>query len=312
MAAAIHASGTFLILNQDSGGLISPLAGLRNWIHEQWILAGQGRGTIAWLRFLKLTLWGLSIGIILTDSLRAVHLRNGSIIACVSPEAAEHYRKICLIYGGEILAERVETVPHPVETRFRFNGATKRRQVVCVGRWQDILQKRPELLTEVIGSLVTQDAMVSVVIAGETTPDLEKWHNALPDLGKDRVVLLGKASREVLSEAMNSSQVFYSPSAFESFGIAAAEALCSGCSVVAGNSVSMVSFKWFVSENSGTLADGDYAKSHLDALWWELGLWDTGHRDPARISQIWRDRLHTDCVAARIVDLVGSAKNLRL
>ena len=308
VAAAIRAARICLILNQDNGGLISPLAGLRDWLHEQWILGGQGRGTKAWLRFLKLALWGMSVGVLLTDMLRASHLRNGSVIACVSPEAAECYRKICLIYGGKKLAARIVTLPHPVETRFRFNGAIKRRQVICVGRWQDVLQKRPELLADVIGSLLTKDAMVSVVIAGETTPELKAWHSALPESGRIRVHMSGRASREMLSEAMNASRVFYSPSAFESFGIAAAEALCSGCSVVAENSVSMASFKWFVSEYSGTLADRGDAKSHLSAICRELDQWEAGHRDPALISQIWRDRLHAKCVATQVVDLVYSAK----
>ena len=43
VAAAIHAAGIFLVLNQDNGGLVSPLAGFRDWLEEQWILAGQGR-----------------------------------------------------------------------------------------------------------------------------------------------------------------------------------------------------------------------------------------------------------------------------
>ena len=44
VAAAIHNAGIFLVLNQDNGGLVSPLAGLRDWLAEQWIHGGQGRG----------------------------------------------------------------------------------------------------------------------------------------------------------------------------------------------------------------------------------------------------------------------------
>ena len=79
-----------------------------------------GPGPMAWLRFLKLTLRGLIVGVILTDPLRAWHLKQGDVIACVSPKAAEHYRKLCRIYGGAELADRVAVVPHAVESRFRF------------------------------------------------------------------------------------------------------------------------------------------------------------------------------------------------
>jgi hypothetical protein len=249
VAAAIHRAGIFLVLNQDNGGMVSPLAGFRDWLEEQWILAGQGRGPGAWLRFLKLTLRGLSAGLVLTDPLWAAHLKQGDVIACVSPKAAEHYRKLCRIYGGADLAGRVRVVPHAVESRFRFSGAPKRRQVACVGRWQDVVQKRPWLLMEVVETLVASDEEVSVVIAGTATRELIEWHRGLDDARRGRVQVRGRVDRAELAEILAESQVFYSPSAFESFGIAAAEALCSGCSVVAGRSVSMAGFEWFVSEN---------------------------------------------------------------
>lgn len=307
VAAAIHEAGIFLILNQDNGGLVSPLAGFRDWLEEQWILAGQGRGRGARLRFLKLTLRGLSAGIFITDPLRAQHLKQGDVIACVSPKAAEHYRKLCRIYGGARLAERVAVVPHAVETRFHFASGRKLRQVVCVGRWQDLVQKRPWLLMDIIGSLVAVDEEVVVVIVGTFTPAMEAWRRSLPDSEGQRVILKGRVDRDELAEILRESQVFYSPSAFESFGIAAAEALCSGCSVVAGRSVSMASFEWFVSADSGKLAEEDDAKGHATALREELLAWEENRREAALISGAWGERLHADRVAARILEFSGQA-----
>jgi hypothetical protein len=301
VAAAIHEAGIFLVLNQDNGGLVSPLAGFRDWLEEQWILAGQGRGPGAWLGFLILTLRGLSAGLVLTDPLRAAHLKQGDVIACVSPKAAEHYRKLCRIYGGADLAGRVRVVPHAVEPRFRFSGAPKRRQVACVGRWQDVVQKRPWLLMDVIGSLLAADDEVSVVVAGTITPELDSWHHSLAENQRMRVQLRGRVGRDELAEILAESQVFYSPSAFESFGIAAAEALCSGCSVVAGRSISMSSFKWFVSEHSGGLAAKDDVDGHVLAVAQELDQWAAGERNPERIAAIWCERLHADKVAESVI-----------
>ena len=301
VAAAIHEAGIFLVLNQDNGGLVSPLAGFRDWLEEQWILAGQGRGPGAWLGFLILTLRGLSAGLVLTDPLRAAHLKQGDVIACVSPRAAECYQKLCHIYGGTDLAARVRVIPHAVESRFRFSGAPKRRQVACVGRWQDVVQKRPWLLMEVIGSLLAADDDVSVVVAGTITPELDSWHRSLAENQRMRVQLRGRVGRDELAEILAESQVFYSPSAFESFGIAAAEALCSGCSVVAGRSISMSSFKWFVSEHSGGLAAKDDVDGHVLAVAQELDQWAAGERNPERIAAIWRERLHADKVAESVI-----------
>lgn len=301
VAAAIHEAGIFLVLNQDNGGLVSPLAGFWDWFEEQWILSGQGRGPGAWFRFLKLVTRELSAGLVLTDPLRAAHLRQGDVIACVSPKAAEHYRKLCRIYGGLDLADRVRIIPHAVESRFRFFGGQKFRQVACVGRWQDVVQKRPWLLMEVIGSLLATEEEVSVVIAGTATKELVAWHHSLSDAQRGRVQLRGKVGRDELAGILMQSQVFYSPSAFESFGIAAAEALCSGCSVVAGRSVSMAGFEWFASEASGTLAAVDDTAGHILALQNELANWQCGGRNPEQAAEIWCERLHADKVAESVI-----------
>ena len=298
VAAAIHEAGIFLVLNQDNGGLVSPLAGFTRWLREQWNLSGHGRSGLAYLQFLKLTVKGLGIGLLFTDPRRASHLKNGNLIACVSPVAAGHYRKLCRIYGGGNLSRRVVVIPHAVEPKFHYTKGQKHRRVVCIGRWQDTVQKRPWLLMEVIGSVVAADEQVEIAIVGNATSALETWHRSLPRDERNRVHLRGFMGRDDLAELLRESQVFYSPSAFESFGIAAAEALCSGCSVVAGRSVSMASFEWFVSEESGTLAEDDHAKGHVTALRHELDHWSQADRNPGEIAAIWRKRLHADQVAA--------------
>ena len=303
VARAIREAGVFLVLNQDNGGLVSPLAGPGGWWREQWILAGAGRGPGSWFRFGKLVGHGLTAGLLATDPLRARHLKHGHVVACVSPVAAGHYRRLCRIYGGRDLADRVMVIPHAVEPHFRFSGEAKQRRVVCVGRWDDPVQKRAWLMMKVFARLLRLDFEVTVAIAGQTTPELDHWRNALPGPQRERVRLLGKLDRAELAETLIHSRVFYSPSAFESFGIAAAEALCSGCSVVAERSVSMSAFEWFVSENSGTLSDSKNPAAHALAIEEELKRWEAGERDAHGISEHWSTRLHALEVAAAILRL---------
>lgn len=305
VAKAIHDAEIFLILNLDSGGPVSPLAGLRCWLHAQWIFSGGGRGLISLLRFAKLTLRGLSVGLVVTDPLRARHLRCGDVIASVSPQSADAFRRLCRTYGGSKLSDRVTVIPHPVEPHFRHSGIAKHRQVVCVGRWKDQLQKRPRFLTEAIGTVLEQDNEVTVVIAGEPTPNLKAWHDSLNVGARNRVTLAGRMGRKELADLLDSSRVFYSPSAYESFSIAAAEALCSGCSVVAGRSVTMPAFGWFVSEQSGQLASSDRCSEHATALLDELDRWDQGDRDATLMSKIWCDRLHADRIARTVASLLS-------
>lgn len=305
VAAAIRQAGIFLVLNQDNGGLISPLAGFSGWMEEQWILSGRGGSAGRIISFAKQVLRGATVGLVATDPLRAFHLKQGNVIACVSPAAAVHYRKLCGIYGGSDLVKRIKVIPHPVEPGFRFHPptATKARQIVCVGRWQDHLQKRPELMQAVLGQLLATDSEVRAEVVGTATPELQDWHRSLPDEIRSRVFLHGKLDRERMAGILRNAQIFYSSSAFESFGIAAGEALCSGCSVVAGKSLSMASFEWFVSEKSGQLAEPDNAGGHVAALQNELACWADGARNAPAISEVWGQLLHADKVAARVLRL---------
>ncbi len=303
VAKAIHDAGIFLILNQDSGGLVSPIAGFKDWLLEQWILAGQGRSIKAALRFFKLASRGMTVGIFLTDPLRASHFKYGNIIATVSPKAADSYRKLCRFYGGATMVKRVRVIPHAVESRFHFSGCNKRRHVTCVGRWQDIEQKRPWLLTKVIEALVDADREISVTIVGTVTEDLVAWYHTLPNSHRNHIDICGHVGRDDLPKILNESQVFFSPSAYESFGIAAAEALCSGCSIVGQRSVSMASFDWFISDDSGTLTDGNSTSDYVLAIQQELLLWENNERCAQKISNIWCQRLHADKVAAFTLEL---------
>jgi len=296
IARAIREAGIFLVLNQDNGGLVSPLAGPGEWWDEQWTLHG-GEPCASIRQIVR----GLTIGLGVIDPLRAIHLHQGDIIACVSPGAAEFYQTLCRFYGGPSLANRIRVIPHPVEPSFRYPGEPKHRQVICVGRWDDAIQKRPHLLMQVAGILVARDPDLRLKIVGNPTPEIRSWHARLDAEKQERIMLAGRLDRVALAAAMAESRIFYSPSAYESFGIAAAEALCCGCSVVAGKSVSMISFEWFTGENSGRLAEDQTPESHAAAILQELDAWDHHQRNADQISRTWSTRLHATHVATAIL-----------
>lgn len=298
VAAAIHRAGIFLVLNQDNGGLVSPLLGPLAWVCEQGRLSGAGRVDGGWLRLVKLLVKGFSKGLLWDDPLRAWHLRQGDVITCVTPIAAGHYRRYCRIYGGRAFAARVRVLPHPVHPQFQMIGS-KRRQVVAVGRWDDLRQKRPDRLMEVIGRLLDRDLAVEVEIVGGGIEHLQAWHGRLVEWQRARVRLRGRMLPEDMVGIYAASQVAYCPSVFESFHIASGEALCCGCTVVAARSDSLAAFQWFARDGAGTLASKDDTEGHLKALMEELASWDSGHRNPENIARLWGGRLHADRVAAQ-------------
>ena len=305
VAQAIRDSGTTLVLNQDSSGIISPLCGLRAWMNEQCTLAGGGTSFQGSAAAVVNILKGLSLGLVRTDPLRAVHLKYGHFIAALHPSAVENYTRLCRIYGGEALARRVVLVPHAVAPHLTYGESSppKQRRVIAIGRWDDSVQKRPALLTEVIGRLLSEDTDLDADIVGKRTEQIDAWHSSLPAAIARRVLIHGKLMHSEIQNLLSRASVYYCPSAYESFNIAAAEALCCGCSVVSADTATMASFGWFASGHSGTLAQTDDTDGHLDALKSELALWRDGGRNPADISKKWTGILHADKVAASVIAL---------
>lgn len=303
VAQAIRSAGIRLVLNQDSGGLVGPRCGFKSWVAEQRILSGAGRVPGGWIGFAKLACRGLTLGLVVTDPLRAFHLRQGDRIAAVSPKAAEHYQKLCASYVGGGTEDRVVFVPHPVDPRFTAASGTRDRRVIAVGRWHDERQKRTSLLMAVLETVLREDPHVGVDLVGNPGEVLPRWHRAMPVALRDRVRLHGRTSPDRVREFLRQARVAYCPSAFESFHIASAEALCSGCSVVAGRSVSMASFEWFVGDGDGRLAETDDREGHAETLLEELSAWDRGERSPVEIGERWSARLHAPRVAMQVIAL---------
>ncbi len=309
VAKAIRDSGARLVLNQDSSGMVSPLCGFRPWLREQAALNG-GMATICTAAAIAK---GLTLGLLRTDPLRALHLRQGDLIAALHPEAAVNFRKLCHIYGGRSLAERVAVIPHAISPSLAYGQGSppKQNRIIAIGRWDDVIQKRPALLTEVIGRLLLCDERVAVDMVGNLTERVKAWHCGLPPDAARRVHLHGKLPHEEIRRLLLVARVLYCSSAYESFHIASAEALCCGCSVVAADIPALASLRWFVSRDSGTLAASDDVHGHLDALGRESDLWDTGDRDPLAISRTWTETLHADKVAERIIKVIAEHQNPR-
>jgi glycosyltransferase involved in cell wall biosynthesis len=305
VARAIRESGVILILNQDSSGIVSPLCGISFWMKEQWVLRGGGTSPAHTLRAILMIIWGTTGGLLRTDTLRALHLRQGTFIAALYPEATKYYRKLCRIYGGRKLAGRVVTLPHTVAPSLFFeNGFQKApSRIIAIGRWHDVIQKRPSLLMETLGLLLSENDSVGIDIVGGGEGVFTKWLDRLPAKQAANVTIHGRLPHPEIKDLLRTARVYYSPSAYESFNIAAAEALCCGCSVVSADIPTMASFRWFASKDSGTLAKADNPHAHCNALSEELAQWSSGKRIPKEISNHWCASLHADRVASKILEL---------
>ncbi|HTD65124.1 MAG TPA: glycosyltransferase, partial [Candidatus Limnocylindria bacterium] len=120
--------------------------------------------------------------------------------------------------------------------------------------------------------------------------------------GAERIVIPDFVDRQTLIRFYQESQIIFVPSRSESLHLAAAEALCCGCSVVGAGIIP--SMQWFAGRASGTLAPRRTAADFSDALLAEAQAWAHDDRDPVAISADWRSRILDTVSARRILDEV--------
>ena len=140
-------------------------------------------------------------------------------IAVETPHATTLWKSLATRLGAD--PEKIHCVPHPIQTDiFKFDPAIpKKNQIISVGRWESYQKNLPLLLKTLRNFLDQNPDWTSLVIgSGLPTQSSHPWITFLPPL-----------SPLDLARHMQESMIFLTTSRYESFGLAAAEALCCGC-----------------------------------------------------------------------------------
>ena len=154
------------------------------------------------------------------DVLFARHIDRFAKIACVS----QFVMKDLTLRGFPI--EKLRAVPNGVEIP---SASTKEKDfILFVGRL--VKTKGLSYLLEAMTKFKTE-----LVICG-TGPEMERLKKRAKGLGiSDRVRFMGSVTEEIKQEMLSTCKIFVLPSIWESYGIAAAEAMSYGKPVVATN-----------------------------------------------------------------------------
>ena len=191
-------------------------------------------------------------------------------------------------------ANGVHFCPHSVDTQnlpVPDMAQKKPNRVVAVGRWLSF-QKNFETVFSVAHDFLRCRNDYEFHIVGEVP-------NHLPST--DRLILHGKKSQAELGNILSQSRILFAASRFESFHLAAAEALACGCSVVMNPEIPTA--RWFAEADSGTVASKGSRSAMEQALREEVCMWDMGARNPAAIAAHWRPLLDPRTQAQTILDL---------
>ena len=136
-----------------------------------------------------------------------------------TPHATALWKSLATHLG--INPQKIHCVPHPIQTDiFKFDPAIpKKNQIISVGRW-DSYQKNLPLLLKTISSFLDENPSWTSLVIGSGLPTKSSH---------PRITFIPTLSPPDLARHMQESQIFFSSSRYESFGLASAEARTCGC-----------------------------------------------------------------------------------
>ena len=206
-----------------------------------------------------------------------------------TPHATALWKSLATRLGAN--PEKIHCVPHPIQTDiFKFDPAIrKKNQIISVGRWESYQKNLPLLLKTLRAFLDKNPTWTSLVIG-----------SGLPAKSPHpQITFLSLLSPPDLARHMQESMIFLSTSRYESFGLAAAEALCCGCRLAEqDNPLSIASF-------DGLTGPGPAKNQHLQDESFSLSqISSSGKGQPETIARGVPLQVSPEAVAQDFLSLV--------
>ena len=297
IAQAIRVSGTKLISRCDSTGLYDPRTDICEYLRQEFY--GYGSSVLTKNNFQR------SLRAVLKTSGRFINrsYQKGVVsfadccdsILIESTLAQDRMQRFFNLFNRPDLARKVRFVPHAMDLPSQSGSLKKERLLVAVGRWDDYIKNGPLLIRVLIRTLKEHMDYRAVVVGSGSEPlQLMAKKGGVAD----RIHFVGRLPHVDVQGWMQKAQIMLVTSRYESFNMAAAEALSQGASVV--GSSHLPSARDFVCKSSGTLTDRYRPGSFIKALRCEIKAWDRGRRDPGQISSSWRAEFNAGAVAGEL------------
>lgn len=237
--------------------------------------------------------------------IQQMELCDASIVE--SPMALSNLNYFLSWWGRQDIAKKTYFVPDPVTPEFLDAPLHKKQNIiVSSGRWKDYPQKNTVNMVHAIAEFLAIRPEYTAVLFGSSGKEmLEDLIRATPKNVAERIKILGFVGREEVSRIYASAKIFLAPSRWESFGIAAGESLCMGCSVAATpvESLQYLTMQGF----SGSVSPNFTKEGFLSAVVEDAIKWDRGYYKPEEIAAFWRPKLDRKAVARSIKEIAERA-----
>jgi len=235
----------------------------------------------------------------LMDERMAATMKRLPAVIVESPVAAARMEQMFEKFTGT--SHRVAMIPHPVnEAAIHYDRTPKENQIITVGRWATV-QKDYPMLRKVLKEFLQRHPDWRAIVVGSGVPPNDRVCGGGEEWCR-RITFHEKLTHDQLAVEYNKSKIYLMVSRFESFCIAAGEALCSGCSVVGSDAVP--SSYYFAETESGNVAQARTAKGFQKALDSEVECWTNGRRNPETIATISQKRMGSNAVAVATLALL--------
>lgn len=287
----LKARGSRIIVKADTDGTLGyPL--IPNYLRAVMF----SRDPIGWI--VRNAKWRMPVKAFVARKIEHIRLADAVIIE--SPDALANVVRVLEYWGEGHLAGRLHFVPNPVAPDVCEAPLRPKDNVIAAsGRWDDEGAKNTRVLVRVLGDFLQERPDYRSVVAGTGAEHVNRFARSLTRDARARMEVRGVVARGDLTEVLSRTRVCVVPSRLESFGIAAAEALCLGCSVVV---TPIESLRYLSARGeTGTVAHGFTRGALLAALREDVDKWSRGAYDPARTAEHWRPILSRREVARAIL-----------
>jgi glycosyltransferase involved in cell wall biosynthesis len=233
------------------------------------------------------------------NRIKQIELSNGVIVE--SPDAVSNLNYFLFAWGRRDLIKKTHFVPNPVTPEFiNAEVGKKQKVIVCSGRWGDKSKNTPVMAKTII-EFLKERSDYRCIIVGTGVEAIMKCLDDIPKNVSGRLAVAGFVDLPKVRDMLSSAEILFAPSRWESFSLAAGEAVCMGCSVVATpvESLRYLSMQGF----SGTVCASFSRKAVLAALIQDATKWDRGYYEPEKIASYWRAIVNRKSVAEKLANI---------
>ena len=307
---AIATSGTPLVLHIDGAGAAFPLFDRVEYLKTLWRgERGTGRGLgCRSLAFLKQAVTNGIKLLVRHSYLKYRHMRYATVVTCQAPSSLERHRRLCALFGGKEHGVNLHLAGCHIPGAFQWDPSiAKEKRIIAIGRWEDLRQKRANVLMAVCAQIARLHPDLHIDIFGTKTEALVNWHSALEANLQQRIHLYGLQPGDILAVAMQKAQISFFPSSHESGPLALLEGLTCGITTVGLDTPDLPVTNWAASCGHGDLAERDTTEAYVAALDRALKKWERGEYSAKEISEFWVPKTEVKAVLKIMLDAVAQA-----